>query len=57
MEKLENNLAFTANEWSIIRDALVFQMQSYFENDASPIERLYCQKLGEIADRIPLKVS
>lgn len=46
-------LGFTDNEWSIIQDALRFQMQFLFKyEDMGLVERTYALKLGELIDQL-----
>jgi hypothetical protein len=46
-------LPFTDNEWSMIQDALKFQMQFLFKHeDMGLVERTYALRLGELVDQI-----
>lgn len=49
----EKPLPFTDNEWSIIQDALKFQMEYYFNDESMGlVVRTYSLRLGELVDKI-----
>jgi hypothetical protein len=46
-------LGFTDNEWSMIQDALKFQMEYYFNDESMGLViRTYAIRLGELVDQI-----
>jgi hypothetical protein len=46
-------LSFTDNEWSMIQDALKFQMEYYFNDESMGlVTRTYALRLGELVDQI-----
>jgi hypothetical protein len=46
-------LGFTDNEWSMIQDALKFQMEYYFNDESMGLViRTYALRLGELVDQI-----
>jgi hypothetical protein len=51
-------LGFTDNEWSIIQDALRFQMEYYFNDESMGlVARTYALKLGELVDQIDWHIT
>jgi hypothetical protein len=51
-------LGFTDNEWSMIQDALKFQMEYYFNDESMGLViRTYALRLGELVDQIDRNIE
>lgn len=50
-------IGFTDNEWSMIREALKFHMEYYFDDDRGGVVKTYALRLGELVDQVDRHIT